>query len=76
MTVSYDVKIVPDAEPNADGRWIVIEVLEADVKNGLYNLYPVPGHPDHHIVMYRRTPHPQDGGPMHASFLSVNRKDR
>lgn len=55
----YDLKLVPDAEPNADGFWI-----EAEVPNGfdLFKLTPKPGH---HVVQARPTQDPRDGGPMH-----------
>lgn len=71
----WSVKIVPNSSPNAIGVWVEIET-EAKTARDIYGLDPVPGHPDHHIVQYRRPDDPQDGGPMHASFLSVNRRGR
>jgi len=53
------LKVVPDAEPNDDGRWI-----EAEVPAGFnpYDLAPIPGH---HVVQYHEADDPRDGGPMH-----------
>ena len=57
------LKLVPDAEPDADGFW-----EEAEVPPGLplFKLKPLT---DHHIVAYRAADSLQDGGPMHAEFL-------
>lgn len=57
------LKIVPDDQPNADGRWI-----EAEIPSGFnpHHLIPVP---NHHVVQATPASDPQDGGPMHAQFL-------
>lgn len=54
-----DLKIVPDSEPNAEGRWIETEVPPGfDV----FKLTPVEGH---HVVSVRASDDPRAGGPMH-----------
>jgi hypothetical protein len=55
----YDLKIVPNAQPNADGEWI-----EAEVPKG-FDIIKLTPKPDHHVVAVRTTQDPREGGPMH-----------
>jgi|TARA_R100000049_G_C1926070_1_gene70520 hypothetical protein len=51
--IRVSLKIVPDAEPNADGRWIDAEV-PADA--AFFKLRPIA---EHHVVAYRKSHDPQ-----------------
>ena len=55
----FALKLVPDAEPDADGEWIVAD-LPADVDP--FALAPRDGY---HVVAVGRPDDPRDGGPMH-----------
>jgi hypothetical protein len=59
------VKVVPDAQPNADGVWELHDVPKTKGR-GTFDFVPRPGF---HIVAMRKPDDPQDGGPMHARFL-------
>lgn len=66
--MQYRLKIVPDDQPNADGRWVSADVPPSTKP---YDFEPKPGF---HVVQAVRDD-PQDGGPMHAHFLSRGRYD-
>lgn len=59
----FDLKIVPDAEPNADGEWVTEDVPAAFTGRAIFSFVPKPGY---HVVQARKVPSLQDGGPMHA----------
>lgn len=59
----YDLKIVPNDRPNADGKWITEDVPAAFAGKAVYAFVPRPGY---HVVQYKPVPALQDGGPMHA----------
>lgn len=61
----YQIKLVPDAEPNADGTWHTAGVPLGFQAHDFWNWAAKPGF---HIVDYR-SHDPQDGGPMHANHL-------
>jgi len=61
----YRIKLVPDAEPNADGTWHYAEVPPGLKGKDFWNWKAKPGF---HIVNYEAH-NPQDGGPMHANHL-------
>ncbi len=51
----YDVKIVPRAEPNSDGRWVEVETTHKmhsffQAHQEMRSLLP----PDHFMVQYHR----------------------
>lgn len=62
----YDLKVVPNAEPNADGEWMTDVEVPAGVR--IYDFVPRKGH---HVVQGSPSRDPQDGGPMHAHFLNT-----
>lgn len=61
----YQIKLVPDAEPNADGTWHTAGVPLGFQAQDFWNWAAKPGF---HIVDYR-SHDPQNGGPMHANHL-------
>lgn len=59
------LKVVPDQDPDAAGKWLhQLDVPSAFVKAGVSNYVPEPGH---HVVKTHWPTSFRDGGPMHAS---------
>lgn len=57
----YDLKVVPDDQPNADGVW---ERHEVPHETRVWDFEPRPGH---HVVRYQHPRSLRDGGPMNAT---------
>ena len=57
----FGLKIVPNAELNADGEWIRVEVPHGTC---VWDFEPRPGY---HVVSYQTPRSLRDGGPMGAT---------
>lgn len=63
-TRRWMLKIVPDAEPNADGEWIDADVpCQFDDDRKIYDFVPRPGH---HVVQRAAPKWPRDTRSTHA----------
>ena len=61
QTRRWLLKIVPDAEPNADGEWIDADVpIQFDDNRAIYDFVPREGW---HVVQRRRPEYPRDTEP-------------